>query len=885
MKVNSLVWTCVQLVIFHFTTVAPLAQPLQFGASPSELGVTLRQINSVGTFMMVTAHPDDENNALLTLFSKGKGHRTVLLTATRGDGGQNEIGAELFDGLAVLRSEELLAAHRLDGAEQFFTRAVDFGYSFSVEETFSRWGRQEILGDMVRMIRTVRPDVVSAMSPDGRGGGQHHQASAILAHEAYHAAADPSRFPDQLSEDVRPWQVKKFYFSVGFPFGFGPQFPGLRQAASEQELTTVNLGDYDELLGSTYAEVGSRARGMHKCQGMSQLVALPASQMGARFRLEETVIPTRGTSPESSLFDGIDTAVGALAVFAGPRASASVTDGLSEVALHALQALQGFEREGAAGARDSVVAGLRAVQSLRSQLSGFELDDDGRFEIDFRLAQKEQQFRQAVLLTHGIRLEALANDGVVIPGQELDVSLLVANQGEVQASVRGVRLSGVENSGDICENQAVNTGLVYSCSRRVEVPSSATTTDIHWTHEPTAARYVTDGDVPFGAPFRPTPFLATFDLDFGDVRFEVEEPIEFRYSGDIFAGEKRMALTVVPHLTVELTPEIAIIPTGQSGTQEVRVTVTNAGPSMVDGAVNLILPSGWQANPTSAPVRFSRQDESQTVRFEVSTNDTAVGEYSVGAVVTSDTDRFSHGYRVVEYPHIGRRHLGYVAESRFKLLDVSVAPDLSVGYVVGVGDAVPPAIEQLGVSLDFLDEDDLAWSDLSRFDVIVTGVRAYERRADLRAHNDRLLAYVESGGTVIVQYNKFEFNQAQYGPYPAQVSRNRVTDELAPIELLANDHQVFAWPNRIGPTDWDDWVQERGLYFLGERDDQYVDLVQLEDSFDFNPGIKRGALVEARVGRGRWLYVGLGLWRQLPAGTSGAYALLANLISLGQTEP
>ena len=225
----------------------------------------------------------------------------MLLTATRGDGGQNEIGAELFDGLAVLRSEELLAAHRLDGAEQFFTRAVDFGYSFSVEETFSRWGRQEILGDMVRVIRTVRPDVVSAMSPDGRGGGQHHQASAILAHEAYHAAADPNHFPEQLSEGVRPWQVKKFYFSVGFPFGFGPQFPGFRRAAPEQELTTVNLGGYDELLGSTYAEVGSRARGMHKCQGMSQLVALPASQMGARFHLEETAITDRAISLESSL--------------------------------------------------------------------------------------------------------------------------------------------------------------------------------------------------------------------------------------------------------------------------------------------------------------------------------------------------------------------------------------------------------------------------------------------------------------------------------------------------------------------------------------------------------------------------------------------------------
>ena len=220
------------------------------------------------------------------------------------------------------------------------------------------------------------------------------------------------------------------------------------------------------------------------------------------------------------------------------------------------------------------------------------------------------------------------------------------------------------------------------------------------------------------------------------------------------------------------------------------------------------------------------------------------------------------------------------------MIDVSMVSDLSVGYVDGVGDAVPLAIEQLGASLEFVDSDDLAWGDLQRFDVIVTGVRAYEHRQDLRANNDRLLQYVENGGTVIVQYNKFEFNQAQYGPYPAQVSRNRVTDESAPIRVLENDHPLFAWPNRIAAQTWDDRVQERGLYFLGDRDESYIDLVELEDSFEFNPGIKRGALVEARIGDGRWLYVGLGLWRQLPAGTTGAYALLANLLSLGQaTEP
>ena len=309
--------------------------------------------------------------------------------------------------------------------------------------------------------------------------------------------------------------------------------------------------------------------------------------------------------------------------------------------------------------------------------------------------------------------------------------------------------------------------------------------------------------------------------------------------------------------------------------------MTNTGPATAEGSVVLDLPAGWSAAPASVPVRLSREDESRTVRFSVSADGAASGEYQVAAAVENGSERFTSGFQVIEYPHIERRHIGRRAAGRFKIIDVAVAPDLTVGYIEGVGDTVPPAIEQLGARLEFIDADDLAWGDLSRFDVIVTGVRAYERRHDLRANNDRLLEYVDDGGTVIVQYNKFEFNEAQYGPYPAVVSRNRVTDETAPIRILANDHPVFAWPNPVGPATWEQWVQERGLYFLGERDERYADLVELEDTFEYNPGLKRGALVEAQPGRGRWIYVGLGLWRQLPAGTTGAYALLANLLSLG----
>ena len=836
-------------------------QPVQSGTNPVELGVVLRQLNTVGTFMMATAHPDDENNALLALLAKGLGHRVVLVTATRGDGGQNEIGPELFDALAVLRTEELLAAHRLDGAEEYFTRAVDFGYSFSQDETFDRWGREEILADFVRMIRTVRPEVMTALSPDGQGGGQHHQASAVLAREAYLAAADLNRFPEQLQEGLRPWQAAKFYFMDGFPFFGG----GRRPAPPPTDGTMIDLSGYDTLLGRTYAEIGSHARSMHKCQGMSQLVALPG-YASARYRLEETTITGQVGRAETSLFAGVDTSIAGLSRFAGEQPPRGLDDGLAEIADAARDARATFERGGAEATRHHLVAGLESVRRLRGRLVPLGLSEDALWEIDFRLAQKERQFARAVVLAHGLRVEALANDGVVVPGQPLTVSALVANRGSVDVVVTGVHVGGLGGSAASCLETTLGAADVYRCSSELHVPNDVAPTSIHWTHVSGSARYALDADVPFGVPFRPTPFTATFDIDFESAKVRVERPITYRYGDDIFAGEKRTALNVVPRLAVDVSPDIAIIP---------------QRPGPVDGAVGLALPSGWTSTPTTHAVRFSREDKQRTVRFAVRPGQAEVGEHSIGAFVQTAEERYDTGYQVVEYPHIGRRHLARSAQSTIKVIDVSLPTNLTVGYVEGVGDEVPPAIVQLGATVEYIDADALAWGDLSRFDVIVTGVRAYERRADLRANNERLLEYVHGGETLIVQYNKFVFNDTQYGPYAAQVSRNRVTAEDAPVRILETDHPVFGWPNPIGPRTWSDWVQERGLYFLGDQDPAYVDLVELEDTFEWNPGTKRGALVETRYGEGRWIYVGLGLWRQLPAGTAGAYQLLANLLSLG----
>jgi hypothetical protein len=381
-------------------------------------------------------------------------------------------------------------------------------------------------------------------------------------------------------------------------------------------------------------------------------------------------------------------------------------------------------------------------------------------------------------------------------------------------------------------------------------------------------------------------------------------PVQHRYEGNIFSGEKRTELLIVPAFSVRVSPQVAIVPAssirssaarpapGRAGAggappsadREVRVTVVNDTTGPTETTVRLDTPKVWTATPASQQVTFERTDESQTVRFMVKPGlNVPSAAYRVRAIVDAGGHTFNRGYEVIEYPHIRRYHIYDDAETTLKVVNVRIEPNLLVGYVMGVGDQVPPAIEQLGAHVQMLSSEDLAWGDLSKYDVVVTGVRAYERRDDLRANNSRLLEYVKNGGSVIVQYNKFEFNDAQYGPYPAKVSSNRITNENAPARVMESSSPLLTRPNEINETAWQNWVQERGLYFLApDKDPRYRDVLEFDDDFTYNKGARTGALVETTYGRGRWVYVGLGLWRQLPVGTEGAYQLLANLLSVGR---
>jgi hypothetical protein len=631
----------------------------------------------------------------------------------------------------------------------------------------------------------------------------------------------------------------------------------------------------------------------------------------------DTTIPGAMDRPEGSLFDGLDLTVEGLAKYAGATPPAALTSALSAIAADGRRAKDLFAAGQDAGTAQPLEAGLTAVRALRQSLATMGLSDSARYEIDFRLKLEEDDYQNAVIAAHGLTFIAVANDGLVVAGQPVQLSLVASNRGASEVTVSGVTIDGFDHPA-ACSPGAVASNAAFTCSSAAAIPSTARLTEpyfteTYWKHPEGPARNTFDSGVPFGVPFAPTPFRVTFHVRAGAVEITRNVPVVYRLVKDLYFGDKQMELNVVPAFSVRMTPELAVFPaqTGAAAkpvTREVFVAVTNSTKGAARATVALEVPTGWQATPASSVISFQNEDEALSARFQVTAPATAgIGAHAIKAVVTSDrtgTQAFSSGYQAIEYPHVERRQVIKPAETTAKVIDVKTVPGITVGYVMGVGDQVPPALEELGASVTLIGENELAWGDLSKYDVIMTGVRAYERRADLRAYNRRLLDYVNAGGTMIVNYNKTEFNgpaargrgafgpgapggratgapeAGGYGPYPALVDGSRVNDETVPVTVLVPDHPVFNFPNKIGAATWANWVQERGQYFLSRKGPEYVDLVAMTDSFPDNPGVKLGSLVEAKYGKGRWIYLGLGLWRQLPAGTDGAYQLLANLIAL-----
>jgi LmbE family N-acetylglucosaminyl deacetylase len=866
------------LFLVPLAPAEPPLQPLDFDRGASGLALALRKVGVSGRVLLVTAHPDDEMNGVLVRLSRGLGLRTALLTVTRGEGGQNAIGPELFDALGVLRTGELMALHRYDGVEQYFGRAYEFGFSFSVEETLEKWGHEETLGDVVRVVRAFRPDVILTLPLEGAGGGQHHQAVGRLAREAFRTAADPGRFPEQVREGLRPWQARKIY--QGGVGGFGP-VPGTP--------VRVPTGVYDPAVGMTWQQLGSRARAMHRCQGAGQLVADPGPAEGV-FALLDAEPPV--VAPESDVLDGVDTTLPGLARFA--PAAASLERELEALQSRAGSARAAFDPAAPEKAVPALAEALAAGRALLRSLDDTVSDAAARAEIADRLRDEEADTRAALAHAQGLVLEARADDGLVVPGQTVGVDVALFDESGRGLDVEAIELTAP--AGWTIETRETGTGALPGGGTRrarfaVTVAQDARASQPYWRRAEDRDRNELLVAADETLPWSPPALVARARCRIAGVEATLDTPVAWRYDGPFVGGERRHEVQVVPALSVRVSPEVTAVPLATPRRPiEVHAFARSFAPGPAEATLRLEAPAGWRVEPASAPVRFSYEGEEVGVRFRVAAPPVlAAGTLALRAVAVRDGREYRETVQAVEYDHVERRQLLRPAETRLVALDVRTTPGASVGYVMGSGDAVGDAIGRLGVPLTLLTADDLAFGDLARFSTIVTGIRAYETRPDLRSYHPRLMRWVEAGGHLVVQYNRDAFNRGSaagpapasspFVPYPAAVTSERITDEGAPMRALAPGHPLLTTPNRLGDGDWKGWVQERGIQLLAARDPRYVELLAATDPFPYNPGEKRGLLVEAPVGKGTWTYVGLVLFREVPAGVPGGWRLLANLVS------
>lgn len=841
-----------------FLLAAPPPAAAQVSATEYEgaqaLGLSLRLLGHTKRVLMVGAHPDDESTQILSTLALGQGAQVAYLSLTRGEGGQNGIGPELQEGLGLLRTEELLAARRIDGARQYFTRAYDFGFSKSAEEAFEHWPRDSVLADVVAVIREFRPDlVVSVFSGTPRDGHGQHQAAGILAREGYSAAGDPRRFPGQVARGLRPHQPSRLYQALW--------------GGDEDAHHRLATGKIDPLLGRSYYQVAMASRSRHRSQDMGR-IPTPGPQVS-----ELSLVEGVPLSPGEGLFAGLDTT---LAMIAGGSEAAAQLVEYGEVIRAAVGGYDAFRPE-------ELVPRLAHALELLAMTADAAQDP----ELAFHLAAERDELEHALWEAAGLRLDATSADESLVPGQEVEVELTLWNGGTTTWRVEHLEpdlLPGWSAApldpapGEIAAGELVRRRFL------VRVPDAAAPTQPYFlAHPRNGDLYVWPDSVDVGVPFGREPVRALAAVTVRGSRIAHRRDATYQ-TLDKMRGEVRRPVRVVPPVSVSVEPDLAILPleAGSSPSIPVVVRLRAESPGGIAGVVRPILPAGWSADADELGVGFTAAGEERVLEMSVTpAAGAAPGLYTVRVpFVSTSGDTLAEGYRLVDYPHTVPRALYAAAAAEVQALDVRVPPDLRVGFIAGPGDEVQEALRQLGVSVEPLDARALASGDLSRYDVIVTGTRAYETRPDLVAHNQRLLDYTAAGGTFIVQYSQYEFTRPGMAPYAISMSRphDRVTDEAAPVRLLDPGHPLFNHPNRITDADFGGWVQERGLYFLSEWDDALVPLLEMAD-----PGSEplRGGLLIAQYGEGTYVYTGLAFFRQLPAGVPGAYRLFANLLALG----
>jgi LmbE family N-acetylglucosaminyl deacetylase len=814
------------LLLFLFLTGFLSSQPKGI-MNTAELKLALKKLNVLGSVLYIAAHPDDENTAVLSYYTSEKLLRTGYFAMTRGDGGQNLIGKEQSDLLGVIRTQELLAARKIDGAEQFFTRAIDFGYTKSPEETFKIWGKDDILSDVVWVIRKFRPDVIITRFPTtGEGGHGQHTASAILAVEAFDISGDPSKYPEQLKY-VEPWKVKRLFWNKW-----------IRDDNSDiSGLLSIDIGAYNPLLGKSYTEIAAEGRSMHKSQGFGA-----TGRRGESLNYFELL---KGEPANLDILDGINL-------------TWDRVPGSEKVKNLLKDAEQNFNQEKPASILPLLLEAYKEMNKLNE---------------NYWVPLKKTELLEVIQSITGLWIEAISSDYYSSPGETIKITAGIVNRSDYPLTLKKVSIPSLYKN-DKSNEKILKKGEFISEELNFSLPNDIGYSHPYWLKEASNKGIYTVKDFKqIGKPENDPGLTAEFTVLADNTELTFTTPVFYRWN-DPVKGEQYRPFEIIPEVTVQFENGTFLFPDNKP--KEIKVKV-NSHTNQFSGKLHLLLPENWQAEPEEIAVTFNKKGEEKSFKFYI----TPPGDESIvqlHAEIQSGESIYSRGMATIDYPHIPFQTL--LPKAEIKLVRLNLAKTInSIGYIEGSGDDIPVYLQHLGYNVTLLSDNDLE-NNLSSYDAIIAGIRAYNTRDQLEYKNKNLLNYVENGGTLIVQYNTYRgLATEKIGPYPFKISRDRITDEDAPVNILKTGHPLLNYPNKITAEDFEGWIQERGLYFSDEWDPKYETIISSNDAGE-NP--KEGGILFTRYGKGVFIYTGYSWFRQLPAGVPGAYRLFINLISAGK---
>jgi LmbE family N-acetylglucosaminyl deacetylase len=890
-----------------------IAIPLPENRGAAQLSQTLKQLNTWASLMDIVAHPDDEDGAMLTYESRAMGVRASLLTLTRGEGGQNAMSADDYDALGLIRTNELLAADEYYGAKQHWGTEADFGFSKTQEESFARWGHERVLCDTILAVRQERPLVLVSTFVGGitDGHGQH-QVSGEVTQEAYLQAGDPKVCPEQIAGGLRPWTPLKVYARVPFApvtekgmfdYATGKWAPARFYNYVTKEWSTsapkpdlsIPAGQYDAVIGRSYSQIARQGWGQQKSQNGGANPSLSGGD-GDEYHRYAARVPV--SAEEKTFFDGIPTGLSGLTSLLSSPAPAWLTDGLKAVEAQVSKAQRDYRPNTPETLAPTLKAGYEAAKALRDRLASSTLGENDKANLQAELDLKLDQFQSALAESLGLDMQAYtfrsaasASQGPfgggldetprsAVPGQEIQVRV---HTGSAFKEAKLTKVWLESSDGKDWKTQP-STSPQSDTTLKATVPADAQPTEPYFTR-PSIEQPYYDLSQPSlrGRSFAPYPLAAWTEFDYEGVPIRMGEVVQ-TMQRELGRGGVLEPLVITPPIGVRVEPNAHILPLDGSPLP-VRVTVHTE--AAADGTVRLTLPTGWTASPAEAAFHRLQAGDSEPILFEVKpVSSAAQGDkaFLLQATAKSSGHTYTSGSRTVGYPGLRPYNLYRNAELKTRAIDVKLSPaaanhSLRIGYVMGTGDMVPDAIEGLGLTPHLLSSAELASADLSTYDVILIGIRAYSARPELTTAQSRLNSYVQNGGTLVVQYQSNNFP----APFPLSMGRTpeRVVEEDTPVKLLEPENSLLTYPNKITAGDFNGWVEERGHSFLDSWDSAYTPLTETADA---GQDPQRGGLLIAHPGKGTYIYVAYALYRQLPELVPGAYRLLANLVSAGQAS-